>query len=41
MQVADLELKRPTLVKGEGGGGGGREGKTLSNKFLGTSALGS
>ena len=44
MQVADLELKGHTLVKGRGEGGGGRgggEGKTLSNKFLGTSALGS
>ena len=37
MQVADLELKGHTLVKGGGGG----VGKTLSNKFLGTSALGS
>ena len=34
MQVADLELKGHTLVKGGGG-------ETLSNKFLGTSALGS
>ena len=35
MQVADLELKAHTFVKGGGGG------ETLSNKFLGTSALGS
>ena len=42
MQVADLELKGHTLVKGRGEGGrGGGEGKTLSSKFLGTSALGS
>ena len=40
MQVADLELKGHTLVKGRGEGGGAK-GKTLSNKFLGTSALGS
>ena len=35
MQVADLELKGHTLVKGRG------EKEKLSNKFRGTSALGS
>ena len=35
MQVADLELKGHTLVKGGGGG------DTLAKKFRGTTALGS